>query len=694
MKLETLMVLIPALPLIACLTTACLGKKVLREKSHVPVVLALGTAFVLSLLLLFQVNTESQKAAEAGKTIGYEKIHDIWTWARVDKALVQEEAQKVDGRADVAPKAPAVSNFDIRITLRADPLTSIMLVMVTFISTLVVIYAAGYMHGDPGYWRFFTYVALFVFSMTMLVSVSNFVLLYCFWEAVGVCSYLLVGFWFEKPEAVAAGKKAFMVNRVGDFGFALGVFLIWTTFGTLNFHDVTTDGVTVPGVLGQMRLADPKLYAIGSTTALLIGLGLMTGACGKSAQFPLHVWLPDAMEGPTPVSALIHAATMVTAGVYLVTRCSPLFSLSPTAQTIVAVIGGFTALLAGLIALTQTDLKRVLAYSTVSQLGYMFLSLGTGSLAGIVAGMFHLFTHAFFKALLFLGAGSVMHAMGHVIDMRRFSGLRNVMPWTFRTFWIGSLALAGIVPFAGFWSKDAILAAVHERAHDSTIFTLLYWSAVLTAFMTAFYTFRALFMTFYGPTKVPSEAGEHAHESPSSMTVPLMILAVCAFGVGWYFEHTHGFAEFLVRTPSLAFAPVHGHGLPHEFHMSIAVVSTLVALAGVGLAAFLYLGHRKEVTVLTGIMQSAKLYQLSYGKFFIDQIYALFVVGPLWLLALVCYAIDRYIIDGIVNLGGIVPRAVGSMLRALQAGMIQFYALAMVLGVLVLMGALLLWQIG
>ena len=561
-----------------------------------------------------------------------------------------------------------------------DQLSLVMLLVVTGVGFLIHVYSVGYMAHDEGYARYFSYLNLFLFFMTTLVLAGNALVMFVGWEGVGLASYLLIGFWFSKTTAADAGKKAFIVNRIGDFGFLIGMFLLLANFGTLTFSEIAAKLTANPGWTG----------GILTVTALC----LLLGATGKSAQLPLYVWLPDAMEGPTPVSALIHAATMVTAGVYLVTRCSPLFSLSPTAQTIVAVIGGFTALLAGLIALTQTDLKRVLAYSTVSQLGYMFLSLGTGSLAGIVAGMFHLFTHAFFKALLFLGAGSVMHAMGHVIDMRRFSGLRNVMPWTFRTFWIGSLALAGIVPFAGFWSKDAILAAVHERAHDSTIFTLLYWSAVLTAFMTAFYTFRALFMTFYGPTKVPSEAGEHAHESPSSMTVPLMILAVCAFGVGWYFEHTHGFAEFLVRTPSLAFAPVHGHGLPHEFHMSIAVVSTLVALAGVGLAAFLYLGHRKEVTVLTGIMQSAKLYQLSYGKFFIDQIYALFVVGPLWLLALVCYAIDRYIIDGIVNLGGIVPRAVGSMLRALQAGMIQFYALAMVLGVLVLMGALLLWQIG
>jgi NADH-quinone oxidoreductase subunit L len=696
-KLETLMVLIPGLPLASTLVTALLGKCVLRGRSHLPTIVALGLAFVCSLMLLFRVESESARA----KGVGYEKIHNVWTWAKVDDAYDPAEAARGEN-VTIAPRVPSPLDFRVDIALRADPLTAIMLSMVTFIATLIAIYSRGYMHGDPGYWRFFTYISLFVFSMTMLVSVSNFVLLYVFWEAVGLCSYLLIGFWYEKPEAAAAGKKAFLVNRIGDFGFALGVFLIWTTFGSLNFHDVTIGKTLVPGVLGQTRLANPELYNFGKEVAgpgiaLLIALGLMTGACGKSAQFPLHVWLPDAMEGPTPVSALIHAATMVTAGVYLVTRCTPLFSLSETAQQVVAVIGCFTALLAGLIAMTQTDLKRVLAYSTISQLGYMFLSLGTGSLAGIVAGMFHLFTHAFFKALLFLGAGSVMHAMGHVIDMRRFSGLRHIMPWTCRTFWFGSLALAGVIPFAGFWSKDAILAAVAHKSHDVALFGVLYYAALLTAFLTAFYTFRALFMTFYGEVRVPEEAGHHAHESPPSMVVPLVILAFCSLVVGVYFEWTHGFAELLVRTPSLAYAPVYGHGLEHEFHMQVAVISTLVALVGVGLAAFFYLGHRQEVTRLTELMQSRlglRLYHLSYGKFFFDPIYNALFVAPLRWLAILSYLADRWIVDGLVNLCGQIPRWIGSLLRTLQTGLVQFYALAMVLGVLVLIGTLLIWPIG
>jgi NADH-quinone oxidoreductase subunit L len=577
---------------------------------------------------------------------------------------------------------------------------------VTFISTLVVIYASGYMHGDPGYPRFFTYVALFVFSMTMLVSVSNFLLLYVFWEAVGVCSYLLVGFWYQKPEAAAAGKKAFLVNRVGDFGFALGLFLIWTTYGTLNYHDtVAADGaVQVAGVLGQTRLADPALYATGGM-AVAICLLLMTGACGKSAQFPLHVWLPDAMEGPTPVSALIHAATMVTAGVYMVARCTPLFMAAGsttigdsavTAQMVVAFIGGFSALLAGAIAVTQTDLKRVLAYSTISQLGYMFLAMGTGSLLGIVAGMFHLFTHAFFKALLFLGAGSVMHAMGGIIDMRRIGGLRKLMPVTCFTFLMGGLALAGLPPFAGFWSKDEILGAVHDKGHghgfEAGLYTGLYWVAVFTAGLTAFYTFRAFFLTFYGDERIPHEAGHHAHESPKSMTIPLAILAFCAVTIGGYFAWTHGILNFLKLTPSLAYETIAKTGGDAKFHWGVAIASSGVVLAGIGLAAYLYLGSPAQATFMARALRP--LYWLSSNKFFIDEIYQTFIVWPLQLLAAVGYWFDRYVIDALVNFVGALPGAVGWVLRSLQNGMVQFYALAMILGLLVLIGALALWPAG
>ncbi len=704
-NINHLMVLIPALPLASAIFTAIFGRSLLKERAHLPTILALVASFVLSLFLLFDIRGrvhELHESSEGAAThsVGVEVWHTLWTWAAIGHEYHHPDTV-VDGHA--APADVAGHNFDfiVDVTLRADPLTAIMLCMVTFVSSLVSIYGVGYMHGDRGYWRFYSYVSLFVFSMTMLVSVSNFALLYVFWEAVGVCSYLLIGFWYEKPSAAAAGKKAFLVNRIGDFGFAIGLFLLWVTYGTLNFHDTpAADGVAaVAGILGQTRLADPSLY-VGGAVGLAICLCLLTGACGKSAQFPLHVWLPDAMEGPTPVSALIHAATMVTAGVYMVTRCTPLFVASPESQEVVAAIGGFTALLAGLIAVTQTDLKRVLAYSTVSQLGYMFLGLGVGSLAGISAGMFHLFTHAYFKALLFLAAGSVMHAMGGVIDMRRFSGLRFIMPTTCWTFWFGSLALSGVFPFAGFWSKDAIIGAVGDRAAaGSTLYTVLFWASLFTAFLTAFYTFRALFLTFYGREKIPPEAGHHAHESPSVMTFPLMILAVCALGIGAVYEWNHTFAHFLGNTPSLAYATIQAtavHAGEHS-HLGLALFSTFVALSGVGLAAYFYLGDHRHIEQLTRIMRSPfglRLYQLSSGKFYIDPIYNLLIVWPLQLLAAVSYWVDRWIVDGLVNLCGRVPVAFGAVLRSLQSGLVQFYALVMVLGMLVLIGTLFLWPAG
>lgn len=682
--LHTLMILIPALPLAAAVLTALFGR-MLGERSHWPVVVALVSAFGCAVALLGQVQHESTASSS---TVGWEATYDLWKWVKISEAQATPEAARpaaVDG--NVAPLGTTVP-FTVDVTLRADALTAIMLSMVMFVASLVAIYASGYMHGDRGYWRFFSYIGLFVFSMAMLVSVSNFILLYVFWEAVGLCSYLLIGFWYEKPEAAAAAKKAFLVNRVGDFGFALGLFLIWTTYGTLNFHDASG----IAGVLGQTRLANPEWF-VGGGVATAICLLLLVGACGKSAQFPLHVWLPDAMEGPTPVSALIHAATMVTAGVYMVTRCTPLFVQSPDAQHVVAIIGCTTAAIGGVIAMTQTDLKRVLAYSTISQLGYMFLGLGVATLSGVTAGMFHLFTHAFFKALLFLGAGSVMHAMGGVIDMRRFGGLRRLMPTTHWTFLFGSLALAGVVPFAGFWSKDAIIAAVHEKAAHEPLFEVLYWISLAVAFLTAIYTFRAFFLTFYGKEKVPHEAGHHAHESPPAMTFPLMILAICALGVGAYFEWTHGFADLLHETPSLKFSALESAHGEHAAagHALVATISTIIALVGVGLAAFFYLGDPAQVTVLQRLLMP--LYLLSYGKLYFDQLYDVLLVWPLRVLAAIAYWFDRTVIDGLVNFVGRVPPAVAAVLRPLQNGMVQFYALAMVWGVLVLVLTLLVWPV-
>lgn len=684
-----LLVLIPALPLAGAALTAALGRPVLAVRSHLPVVVGIAGSFLAAAALVLAIHgslpagANHQEAAGSVKT-GYERTVNLWNWAVIGGAYDQPAG------AD----ASVLRDFRIDVTLRADPLTAIMLAMVTFISLLVAVYSVGYMQGDRGYWRFFAYIGLFVFSMTMLVSVSNFLLLYVFWEAVGLCSYLLIGFWYERPAAAAAGKKAFLVNRIGDFGFALGVFLIWTAFGTLNFHDtVGADGRIVAGVLGEARLGGGSIGIAGGT-ATWICLLLMLGACGKSAQFPLHVWLPDAMEGPTPVSALIHAATMVTAGVYLLARCAPLLLATVDAQMAVALIGGFTALLGGLIALTQTDLKRILAYSTISQLGYMFLGLGTGTVLGATAGMFHLFTHAFFKALLFLGAGSVMHAMGGVVDIRRFGGLRRVLPVTHATFLVGCLTLSGFPLLSGFFSKDLILVAVHERAAESGsagLYQWLYWSAALTALLTAFYTFRAFFSTFYGEEQIPHEAGGHAHESPRSMLVPLVVLAVCAALVGGYFEITHGFADYLQQTPSIAYLarqapqPAAGGG-----HGQVMLTSAAIALAGIGLAAAIYWPRRSAAAdAVRRAGQAVGFYQLSLGKFFIDEVYLVLLVWPGLAISRASDWIDQRIIDRLVNLVGRVPPAVGSALRPVQNGLIPFYAVGMVFGLLVLLAAVL-----
>jgi len=668
---------IPAMPLAATLLTAALGKRVLRGWSHVPAVVGIGISLVASVILAYQVAQPSPPVALSPAATSHAEVAGntvtLWTWAAVP---LSHAPRPTDSRpTDSRPTA----DFRVDVTLRADSLTAVMLVTVTLISWLVAVYSIGYMHGDPGYWRFFTYIALFVFSMTMLVSVSNFVLLYVFWEGVGLCSYLLIGFWFQKPAAAAAGKKAFLVNRVGDFGFALGVFLLWTVYGTLDFFGAHG----LPGVLDQTHM-------VSGPVATAICLLLMLGACGKSAQFPLHVWLPDAMEGPTPVSALIHAATMVTAGVYMVARCMPLFAASPDALEVVAVIGGVTALLGGAIAVTQTDLKRILAYSTISQLGYMFLALGAGGLLGATAGMFHLVTHAFFKALLFLAAGSVMHAMGGVIDIRRLGGLWRRMPWTHATFLVGCLALAGVFPFAGFFSKDEILAAVQQQASHRALFGVLYAIGLATAFLTAFYAFRAFFCTFHGQERIPEEAGEHAHEAPPSMTGPLVALAAGSLVVGAWFWMTGGLTRFLAQSPSLAFLAAGAVEAPetHGGAALVALLSTALALAGIAAAWYLYVISPGTLARLTRVMQAVGLYGLSYGKFFFDQIYAMLIVWPLEGIARLCYQADRYLIDTLVDLVGLVPKALGAGLRSLQGGMIQFYALAMALGLLVLLLAL------
>jgi NADH-quinone oxidoreductase subunit L len=698
--IDTLARLIPLFPLVACLVTLVLGPRVLREKSHWPAIIGCALSAVCSLLLVFSVSGSQKESADARTVVVYQ-------WLKVDgvpTGATAETAAKIPTPGSLIPPP-----LDIQIAFHVDSLSATMLAMLTFVATLVTIYASGYMHGERGYWRFFTEVSLFVFSMIMLVLSANFLQLYMFWEAVGLCSYLLIGFWYEKSTAAAAGKKAFLVNRIGDFGFATGVFLIWQTFGTLDFSDVFDAG---------------KIQAVAATNPAMIGwicTCLFLGAVGKSAQFPLHVWLPDAMEGPTPVSALIHAATMVTAGVYMVARCTPLYTRAPETQMLVAFIGGFTALLAALIALTQTDLKRVLAYSTVSQLGYMFLGLGTGSISGISGAMFHLVTHAFFKALLFLGAGSVMHAMGGVIDMREFSGLKRIMPQTHKTFLIGSLALAGVLPLSGFWSKDAILSAAYESSHDSVasarggdagdatgnepgdpttaaepkllglsragMFTLLFWMGSFTALLTGFYTFRAYFLTFHGPERIPHEAGNHARESPSVMCIPLWILAVGAVFLGGLLDHhtTGLFNGFLERTvPADHAAPVHQGGV-----LFVMVISTTAAAIGIGAAYVMYASGTSTVPARVNAL-AGPLAELSRKKFYFDEIYAALFVWPLKGLAQLSRLIDWGLIDGFL-VGGIgkLPALIGRLPRPIQNGLVQFYALAMTLALSVLLWVLL-----
>jgi NADH-quinone oxidoreductase subunit L len=634
--------LIPALPLAASALTAFLGPRYLRGQSHWPCILAAAGSCVLSVLVLI--------AVAGGQT-------DIWryyTWIQIRGA---------DG----------VNLVDIGFTLRADGLTAIMLATVTFVGTLIAIYSAGYMHGDPGYPRFFAEIALFLAAMTGLVLADNFLVLYACWEGVGLCSYLLIGFWFTKPAAAAAARKAFLVTRIGDVGMFIGILLLWANFGPTLDYDAIFSQAKSSGEDGLI------------TAACLL---LFCGAVGKSGQFPLHVWLPDAMEGPSPVSALIHAATMVTAGVYLVARCTPLFVLSPEAQLVVACIGAFTALLAALIALTQTDLKRVLAYSTISQLGYMFLALGSGIHRDLVsfavmAAIFHLFTHAFFKALLFLSAGSVMHAMGNVIDMRRFGGLRRLLPTTHWTFLCGALALAGVIPFAGFWSKDDILDdAAHAAEGGRPVYWVVVGVGLLTAALTAFYTFRAYFLTFWGEEKVPEEAGHHAHESPPVMLWPLMILAVGAVFAGILVEPFTGwFGELIVKgTPGLK-------EFSHELNLGMMGLSTLLALGGIGLAWLMYV--RQPGMADTLARKQEGLYELSRNRFYLDDIYHALVVRPLTVLAYLCRVIDHYLVDGLVDLVGQVPRFFGLLFRPIQNGLVQFYALAMILGLAVFLLSLL-----
>ena len=549
---------------------------------------------------------------------------------------------------------------DLRVPIGflVDELSAIMITTVTFVATWIHIYSIGYMdHETPrGYAKYFCYLNLFVFFMLTLCLANNYLLMFVGWEGVGLCSYLLIGYWFEKASAANAGMKAFIVNRIGDFGFMVGLFLIYKYMGSLVFSQVFS-----------------QAHHLGVGLATLITLLLFTGATGKSAQIPLYVWLPDAMEGPTPVSSLIHAATMVTAGVYMVARSHALFNMAPLSMEVVASIGAATAFMAATMALVNNDLKRVLAYSTVSQLGYMFIGVGVGVYA---AGIFHLFTHAFFKGLMFLTAGSVMHALHGELDMQKMGGLLKKMPITGWTFIVGALAIAGIPPLAGFWSKDEILAGAFVHGH------VIIWAVgTFTAFLTAFYMFRLIFLTFFGEPR-DKHLYDHAHESPPVMTIPLIVLAIGSAVAGLFALGPHGgIVGFLNRV----LAEAH-EGAGHEGNIAyiLMVISVVMGVAGVGLAYFMYIKRVPDPVKLASNFRP--IYTLLYNKYYVDEIYFALVVNPLvggsryvlWKF------VDVVIIDGVVNGVGKVCRWIGGGLRYLQTGYIPDYAWMILVGAVVI----------
>jgi NADH-quinone oxidoreductase subunit L len=590
---------------------------------------AIGLSFVLSWLVLFSVG--------AGAPEGFQ-----WQLVMPWLAIGDQPA--------------------IPLSFGVDRLSAVMLVVVTTVSFLVQVYSRGYMHGDPGFSRYFAFMALFTFSMLGLVLAGNLLTIFIFWELVGLSSYLLIGFWYHKTEAADAAKKAFVTTRFGDFGFLLGILLLWAVANpkTLEFA----------GLAQQVQAHQIPEWAV-TLGALL----LFAGAVGKSAQFPLHVWLPDAMEGPTPVSALIHAATMVAAGVYLVARAFPIFAGSETAMLVVAGIGSFTALFAGTMALVNNDIKRVVAFSTVSQLGYMMLGLGAFSQ---VAGMFHLFTHAFFKALLFLGSGSVIHAT-ETQDLREMGGLRRAMPITFWTMLLASLSLAGIFPLAGFWSKDEILLVTMERATHGEAYAWLYMLflafAIASVFLTAFYTFRLIFMAFFGRYR----GHHHPHESPPVMAIPLILLAIPAVVAGFWgspYWPAHGFGGYL--------DPAHAHEA--VINWGLAGLSLVLALAGIGLAFLMYVrGAPAPVSVGRAF---GPLYNWAYHRWYLDELYN-------WLISRIVLAgsratgvFDLGVIDGIVNGVGRLVLGIGGSVRQVQTGRLQGYGLALFGGLAVIAIAL------
>ena len=693
--MKELVWLIPVVPFVgAFLNGVVLRNRIPKATAGWLAVAAVGLSCVLSIgAVAGYLGSPEHEHHE-----GYEQVLYTWIPAGLSEVVGLEHT--------------TIADFNVSLGFLLDPLSAVMILFVTFVGTLIHIYSIGYMAHEEGFQRFFTYLNLFMGAMLTLVLGNNYLVTFVGWEGVGLCSYLLIGFYFKEEFPPFAGRKAFIVNRVGDFGFVLGLLALVTYFGTLNYTEL------FPRVIENEELAHSAF--LGPVTLMgFITFCLFVGATGKSAQIPLFVWLPDAMAGPTPVSALIHAATMVTAGVYMVARSNALFQLAEGTSMLVAVIGCATAILAATIGLAQTDIKKVLAYSTVSQLGYMFLACGVGA---YIAAIFHVFTHAFFKALLFLGSGSVIHAMGGEQDMRYMGGLRKYLPVTYKTFLVGTIAIAGIPPLAGFFSKDEILAATFLE-HQYVLWAI----GLFTAGLTAMYMFRAVYLTFFGEFRGTAEQKAHLHESPAVMTMPLVILAVGAVvagligipkGMTFNVADINLFHHFL--EPVIAVLPhagEHGHlSLPIEW--TLIVVSVAVAVTGIFLARRFYGG-----TVGLGIGEEwarkyPGIHRVLVGKYFVDELYDATVVKGTWGLARLLYRFDaffidgllvngsrhftvgvallsgffdKYVVDGLVNFVGWVLQLFSRLFRSVQTGLVSQYALVVAIGVLALVAMVVLF---
>ncbi len=669
MDLQSTLLAIVLAPLAAALIAGLGMRFIPRAAAHWITILGVGLSFLLSVWVLWQM---------LGGALGVSDL-TVYQWGMSDGVHFQ-------------------------VGFLIDRLTALMMVVVTFVSLMVHVYTVGYMADDPGYKRFFSYISLFTFSMLMLVMANNFLQLFFGWEAVGLVSYLLIGFWYTRPTAIYANLKAFLVNRVGDFGFLLGIALVLYYTGSLDYATVFAKA---PQLSGQViELFSGYAWAVPTVICIL----LFVGAMGKSAQVPLHVWLPDSMEGPTPISALIHAATMVTAGIFMVSRMSPLFELSDTALSVVMVVGATTAFFMGLIGIVNNDIKRVVAYSTLSQLGYMATALGASAYS---AGMFHLMTHAFFKALLFLAAGSVIIAMHHEQDMRYMGGLKKYMPITYVTSVIGSLALIAFPGFAGFYSKDTIIEAVHASTRAGS--TYAYWCVLLGAFITALYTFRMLFMTFHGKERFVVEKGHghghddhghehkpghltHApHESPWVVTLPLILLAIPSVLIGFFTAgpvlYGNYFGSAIQVAPQndvLAKLGEEFGGPVHAILMSVTSPTLYLALAGVGLAWFLYIARPELPGKIAARVKP--IYTLLANKFYFDELYSLVFAGGTRSLGKFLWQVgDVTIIDsGIVNGSANAVGWFAGVLRRGQTGYLYHYAFAMIIGLCALLGWVLL----